>query len=663
MTYARPAKIEFSGQNPTEIGGLNGRPRAWCQAKASGEEARPAEEGKAAVGRPEAESPGARDRVSGVAAGYIRSARRQQHGRRALATRFYLRGLRTCDGSRPSDHPRGAADLRQEERQDGLAAGLCLCHLSGPESEKRGQCYSAASDRDQAALIFDECVAMIIERPWLDARLHIKDFNKEIKDRENGSVYKALSSDNRKAHGKNTSFAIYDELAQAPNRKLYDNLFTSSGARAEPLFIVISTQSDDSTHVMSELVDYAESIAAGEIEEPTFHGAVYRVPEEADIWDEANWALANPGLGSIRSLDEMRMLARKAKRIPGLESAFRSLYMNQRVETVENFIPKTEWLACGGAIDKSALQGRRCFGGLDLSSTRDLTSFALYFPDDDGALLSWSWLPEHDLADRADKDRRPYQDWVKRGYLETSPGRSISYLHLATRLGEICADFDVERIGYDQWHFRQLEVALDADGITLPFGGLGDDKAFGQGYKSMAPSVNSFEAAVFDRDIRHTGNPVLTWCLSNVRMMRDPAGNRKPTKENSRGRIDAFVAALMAVGLAKQPVASEEKPQPRGVLRMSARDWFFYLLGGGRSLSRPRQEPAVPVPAQIEARVTNPEPHPGETRFVFLPPQLGGVRITEETAIQVMAVWACIYVIAKALASSQWGRVQHSAQR
>lgn len=216
--------------------------------------------------------------------------------------------------------------MARKNGKTGLVAALALCHLCGPEAEPRGQIYSAAADRNQAAILFREMKAMILAAPELADRIIIRDFAKELEDVETGSVYQALSADAQTKHGFSASFVVYDELAQAPDRTLYDVLETSVGARAEPLFWIISTQSSDPKHVLSELVDYARDVNSGVVEDPGFVGVIYEAAEEADIWDETTWHAANPALGDFRSLDEMRAYAARAKRLPARQAVFRNLY-------------------------------------------------------------------------------------------------------------------------------------------------------------------------------------------------------------------------------------------------------------------------------------------------------------------------------------------------
>lgn len=430
-----------------------------------------------------------------------------------------------------------------------LTAALTLCHLIGPEAEQRGQIFSAAADRDQAALIFSELEAMILAIPEFAARVNIKSFSKTIEDTLTGSVYQALSSDARKAHGLSPSFICYDELAQSLNRHLFDNLSTGTGARSEPLMVVISTQSSDPLHVMSELVDYGEKLQEGTLPpDPSFHATIYKAPDDADPWDEKTWFDCNPALNDFRSLDEMRKFAEQAKRIPAKEATFRALYLNQRVDAEQRFIGSADWAACGGAVDPEKLRGRKCFCGLDLSSTQDLTSLVLYFPDDGGAILPYFWIPGDNLADREDRDRVPYRTWKSQGFIEALPGRAIDKRAVALRLAEIGALYDVQGVAYDRWRIEDLQKILSDEGIDLPL------KPFGQGWKDQGPATDVLETLVLQAKLRHGGHPVLLWNISNAVVILDPTGARKIAKDKSIGRVDGAVALAMAVGLcAKEP--------------------------------------------------------------------------------------------------------------
>jgi phage terminase large subunit-like protein len=335
-----------------------------------------------------------------------------------------------------------------------LAAALTLYHLLG-DGERNGQVYSAAADRQQASVVFNAAAAMVRADPELASLVNIIESTKRIVHYASGSYYQALSSDARTKHGFNASAIIYDELAQAPNRNLYDVLTTSTAARAQPLTIVISTTSSDPTSVMSELVEYGRKINEGVITDATFFPVIYQAPMEADPWDEKVWYACNPALGDFRSLEEMRMTAARAQRIPSLESVFRNLYLNQPVDADQRFISSADWDACATPVDISSLAGRPCFGGLDLSSTQDVTALVLVFPDGSDPphydVLCWFWSAGDTLRERGDRDHVPYALWRDQGFLEAPPGRAIDKGYVVKRLAEVTAMFDVQGIAYDRW--------------------------------------------------------------------------------------------------------------------------------------------------------------------------------------------------------------------
>ncbi len=438
--------------------------------------------------------------------------------------------------------------MPRKNGKTGLTAALALCHLCGPEAEQRGQVYSAAADRNQAGLIYEEMKAIIREVPELDQRIIVRDFTKHLEDVETGSIYMALSADAKTKHGFSASCIIYDELAQAPDRRLYDVLMTSMGGRAEPLAIVISTQSSDPHSIMTELVDYGVQVRDGILEDSAFYPVIYTAPEDADPWNEATWFACNPALGDFRSLEEMRSAALQAQRIPARESSFRLLYLNQRVSADARFINKADWDSCAGDIDIESLRGRPCYGGLDLSSTTDLTALVLYFPEDGGAVLPFFWVPADRLREREHSDKVPYWTWHQSGFLQAPAGRAIDKQFIIHKLAELASTFDFQGIAYDRWRFEDLKKLLENEGIEIPI------TPWGQGYQDMGPAVDAIETAILNRTIKHDRHPILTWNVSNAVVEIDPAGSRKITKEKSIERVDGLVSLVMAVGLhAKAP--------------------------------------------------------------------------------------------------------------
>ncbi len=430
-----------------------------------------------------------------------------------------------------------------------LAAALCLAHLCGPEARPRSQCYSAAADREQAAIIYREMIAFLKASPALWRRVIYRDFKRELEDTKTGATYVALSSDARKAHGLSPAFFICDELAQWKARTLYDNLITGTGAHADPLGIVISTQSADPFHVMSELVHYGQQVNEGIVSDPTFAPFIYTVPRDADPFDEKLWRLANPALGDFRSVEEMRTTADQARRIPAREAVFRNLYLNQAIEPDERFIHGRDWDGLAEPFDPAELRGEECHAGLDLGSAADLCGLALWFPKRD-RMLAWGFLPDHQMDVKALQDRAPYRLWVEQGHMIATPGRAIDKAWVAHKLKEIASEYDLRSVAYDRWGMKDLEVILSVMGLHLPL------KPHGQGFRDMGASVEEFERLVLQERLRHGGNPLLRWCLSNAAVESDPAGNRKLAKNRSKGRIDPLIAAIMAVGVCARSEAA-----------------------------------------------------------------------------------------------------------
>jgi phage terminase large subunit-like protein len=443
--------------------------------------------------------------------------------------------------------------IARKNGKTGLIVGIALAHLVGPEAEDRGEIGSAANDREQAALVFEEIEAIVDRVPWIAAIVNVQRFKKLIEvmgtppsGKGKGSVYEALSSDAKTKHGMSPSLWIYDELAQSAKRELLDTLTTSQGGRSEPLGIVISTQSAQTNHALSELIDYGEQVNAGVIDDPTFVCHVYAAPEGCDLLDEDAWRAANPAIGKFRDETDLRTLALRAQRTPSFESAFRNLYLNQRVDAVERAINRADWEACSEYVELGDLKGKRCFAALDLGSTSDLTALSAYWPET-YASHSWQWVPKERIRERVETDRVPYDVWERDGHVIATPGRARDNKAIIRRLVWLCDNFDVGSIGYDRWRIEDLIKELEDEGL----GSIAEKLVpFGQGFKEMAPAFDDFETVLIEHKLKHGGSPVMRWQASNLIVQRDEAGNRKPDKRRSFDKIDGVVSLIMAVGVA-----------------------------------------------------------------------------------------------------------------
>lgn len=443
-----------------------------------------------------------------------------------------------------------------------LIATLALVHLVGPEAVRNGEIYSAANDREQASLIFKYAAQIVRAEPELEALIKIIDSTKTMLCMINGSIYRAVSAEAGTKFGLNPTVVIYDELAQSRNRDLYDALDTSMAAREEPLFIVISTQSPDPQHILSQLIDDGTSG-----HDPTTVCHLYCVPEDAEevFTDEKLWKLANPALGDFRSLSEMKTAAKRAVRMPTFEAAFRNLYLNQRINAESPLIPRSEWIACQS--EKRIQKGGEVYLGLDLSGKTDLTALVGVSNGRDDIVQAWFWKPKETLVEHEKRDRVPYTVWETQGWIQTTPGRAIQYDWIANMLATIVSDYKVVGLAFDRWRIDDLLNAMGKIGMDVYIDSKDDPRPgalrmvpWGQGFASMTQAVEALEGSVLDRKLCHDSNPVLTWNISNAMTISDPAGGRKLDKSKTRFRIDGAVALAMAIGLKSRDMAKEEPP-------------------------------------------------------------------------------------------------------
>ncbi len=452
---------------------------------------------------------------------------------------------------------RAILSIARKNGKTALIAALVLAHLVGPEAEANGEIYSAANDREQAAQVFKVARQIVEADPELDASqgglVTVVPSTKTLVCKANGSLYRAISAEAGTKHGLNPTFVIYDELAQAKNRELYDVLDTSMGARAEPLFVAISTQSNDPEHILSKLIDDGLS---SQDETTVCH--LYAAEEDCGLLDEAGWRAANPALDDFRSLEDLRVLAHKAKRMPAEEPKFRNLYLNQRVSPSAPLIAKVDWLKCKG--DAAWEDGEEIYLALDLSAKTDLTALVGVSAHDKSRVQAWFWKPADLLEEHERRDRVPYRQWSA-DYIEAVEGRSIHPRAVAQRIAELCDQYRVLGLAYDRWGIENLLREFDGVGLQAHKDGEKGDGLrlvpWGQGFKDMSPAIDALETAVLHDELVHGGNPVLTWNMGNAVATMDPAGGRKLDKAKARFRIDGAVALAMALGLKSRERAEE----------------------------------------------------------------------------------------------------------
>jgi len=423
-----------------------------------------------------------------------------------------------------------------------LAAALAIDGLL-LDGEQGAEVYSAAAERDQAALVFNVAAQMIRNDPELYAMCEISDSLKRIVHKKTGSIYRAISAEAHSKHGFNASRVIYDELHAAPSRDLWDVLTSSTGARDQPLVIAISTAGYDRKSILYELYIHAKKVKETPELDPSFLPILYEAGEKDDWTDEAVWHKANPALGDFRSLEEMRVAFHRARAIPAQENTFRRLYLNQWTEQITRWISVDSWDQCKAEfIGWEAFRGRRCYVGMDLSSTKDLTAIVAVFPDMDGGfdVLPHFFCPYDRLRERGLKDRVPYEEWQRRGYLQATPGNSVDYEAVRVKLNQWHKQYQIRSIAFDPWNAVDLVTRLrEQDGLPCV--------QLGQGFAALSAPTKSLERAILNRQLRHDGHPVLRWNIQNISTESDANGNIRISKRVSTERIDGAAALIMAV--------------------------------------------------------------------------------------------------------------------
>lgn len=427
-----------------------------------------------------------------------------------------------------------------------LGAGIALILLYA-DREPGAEVYSAAADRDQAAIVFNLAKTMVESSPELSAISEI--YKRSIVVPRTGSAYHVLSADVKTKHGKNASGVIFDELHAQPNRDLWDVLMTSTGARRQPVVMAITTAGYDRESICWEMHEYACKVRDGVIPDDTFLPVLYGADAGDDWRDEAVWARTNPGLDVSVKLDYLRQEARKAAETPSYQNTFRRLHLCQWTQQHSRFIDLDVWDAGASPVDLEALAGRPCFGGLDLSTTTDISAFVLLFPPDPEKeeeriyyVLPFFWVPAENIEKRSKRDRVPYDAWVRDGYITASDGNVVDYDAIRDRVVELGSQYQIREIALDRSNATQIASQLEREGFTVV--------PFGQGYKSMSGPTKDLEALLLSKRVHHGGNPVLRWMADNVAVKQDPAGNLKPDKAKSSERIDGMVALIMALGRA-----------------------------------------------------------------------------------------------------------------
>ncbi len=434
-------------------------------------------------------------------------------------------------------------EIPKKNGKSELAAAIALLLCCG-DGEQRAEIYGCAADRGQATIVFDVAADMVRMCPALNKRCKILTASKRIVYTPTNSFYQVLSAEAYSKHGFNIHGVVFDELHTQPNRKLFDVMTKGSGdARMQPLYFLITTAGTDTNSICYETHTKALDIIEGRKVDPTFYPVIYGASNEEDWTDPKVWKKANPSLGETIGMDKVQAACDSARQNPGEENSFRQLRLNQWVKQAVRWMPMEKWDACALPVNPEDLEGRVCYGGLDLSSTTDLTSFCLVFPPEEEEepyyILPYFWVPEDTLDLRVKRDHVPYDIWERQGFIQTTEGNVVHYGYIEKFIEHLGEIYNIREIAFDRWGAVQMVQNLENMGFTVV--------PMGQGFASMSPPTKELMKLTLEKKLAHGGHPVLRWNMDNIYIRTDPAGNIKADKAKSTEKIDGAIACIMAL--------------------------------------------------------------------------------------------------------------------
>lgn len=445
-------------------------------------------------------------------------------------------------------------DVPRKAGKTTICGGIAI-YLTAADREAGAQVVAAATTKDQAGFTFSPIKHLAERAPALKG--HVKPFKERITHPRSGSYFQVISSAADAQHGANMHGGIIDEIHVHKKNDLIEAIETGTGSRTQPLICKITTADDGKPHSpYGQNRAYIEKLANRVFRDETTYGVVFAADETDDPFVESTWRKANPGYGISPTADFLRAEAAKARNNPVLLARFQRLHLGIRTRNTVDFIQTKDWrLNSGGPIDEREMEGRLCYGGLDLASVSDLTALCWLFPYSPdrgpGYDAIWRfWTPEDNLDNLDNRTAgKASRVWVKQGWLTVTPGNVTDYEWVKDKIREDAGRFQVATVGFDRWNSSQLVTDLMDDGLQMV--------KVGQGYQSMSPALKEVQRLVkmgsagrpADRTprLRNGGNPVALWCIDNLAIDTDPSGNVKPSKATSADKIDGVSALCDAM--------------------------------------------------------------------------------------------------------------------
>lgn len=472
-----------------------------------------------------------------------------------------------------------------------MLGGIGLYLMVG-DGEARAEVYSAAAKKDQARILFQDAVAMVEQSPRMRQQIHSHGIDPvwqlSYRGKDGGRrFFKPIANEAKSGgqSGPRPHAALCDEVHEHPSRDTIDMLERGFKFRKQPMLCMATNSGSDRKSICWEEHQHAVQVAAGIKEDDRTFAFVCSLDEDDD-WenDPTCWIKANPLLGATITAEWLAEQVNQAKMMPGKRNGIARLHFCEWTQAQTAAIRREAWVACLGEVDEDEMieKGYPCYGGLDLSQTRDFTALTLLWLIDSTrdaerfVAKTWFWSPQATLADRAARDQTPYDEWHQQGFLEAVPGDRLKYAWLADAVAKLNARFAPITIGCDQYGLERLQENLADIGAVIPAEIhpqgfqkriLEKDASQPEGqqeiYLWMPDSINKLEAGLYEQRFLIDRNPLLDSMAASVVYAENRTGHRMFDKPNAYGRIDGMVSLAMATGVAlcRSPNEEQQKRQ------------------------------------------------------------------------------------------------------
>jgi len=446
-------------------------------------------------------------------------------------------------------------------------SGAGACFDSAISARSGAEVYCVATKEAQAKLLFNDCLAYVNQSDELKNIFSSVLNSLFVNGTARTSFIKPLGSDSHRLDGLNPLSVYADELHAWAKRGLWDVMEDAFGARKQYHMIAITTAGYDRHGICWEERQHLVRILEQQIEADNKFGIIYTVDNDRqNDWDDPEvWEMANPNLGVGKEYEYMEQQVNKVKQVPSKLNTFLNKQLNIWTDVEQAWIATDDWNDCITDIDENVLDGKYCYGGMDLARVNDLSACAYYFPVQDGleknTVVVDFFIPNADLRERIDRDRVPYDMWAEGENLILTEGNTTDWDFIKHSIMERNGQFVIKEFGYDRHFAGELVSSLEKEGREM--------KGFGMGFMSMASPTAEFERQIIGKEIQHFDSPILNWNISNTIVVNDPAGNLKPDKAKSIDRIDGTVAVLIALGMhLNQKADTTPKPYKERGLRV-----------------------------------------------------------------------------------------------